>query len=157
LRSRVRQGKRWAVWLNGILALHMGLKRGDSLADLARACGLPEGNLEATVAEYAEIVEGKRKDPWGKRQTLLRRLGAGPYYAVNVCSNNRFSPVVAISLGGLVVSEQTGAVIGPGGSEIKGLYAVGRDAIGVSSNKYVSGLSLADCVYSGRRSGAVLS
>lgn len=29
LRSRVRQGKRWAVWLNGILALHMGLKRGD--------------------------------------------------------------------------------------------------------------------------------
>ncbi|MNT94949.1 hypothetical protein D3C72_2367290 [compost metagenome] len=40
---------------------------------------------------------------------------------------------------------------------ISGLYAAGRNAVGVASNLYVSGLSLADCVYSGRRVGAHLA
>jgi 3-oxo-5alpha-steroid 4-dehydrogenase len=34
-----------------------------------------------------------------------------------------------------------------------GLYAAGRTAVGICSNSYVSGLSLADCVFSGRRAG----
>ncbi len=33
------------------------------------------------------------------------------------------------------------------------LYAAGRTAVGICSNSYVSGLSLADCVFSGRRAG----
>lgn len=33
------------------------------------------------------------------------------------------------------------------------LYAAGRAAVGICSNSYVSGLSLADCVFSGRRAG----
>jgi 3-oxo-5alpha-steroid 4-dehydrogenase len=41
------------------------------------------------------------------------------------------------------------------GSRIEGLYAAGRTAIGVCSQQYVSGLSIADCVYSGRRAGRV--
>jgi 3-oxo-5alpha-steroid 4-dehydrogenase len=40
------------------------------------------------------------------------------------------------------------------GSTIAGLYAAGRTAVGICSNSYVSGLSLADCVFSGRRAGA---
>jgi succinate dehydrogenase/fumarate reductase flavoprotein subunit len=36
---------------------------------------------------------------------------------------------------------------------IPGLYAAGRNAVGVCSRQYVSGLSIADCVYSGRRAG----
>ena len=34
-----------------------------------------------------------------------------------------------------------------------GLYAAGRSAVGLCSRSYVSGLSLADCVFSGRRAG----
>lgn len=54
------------------------------------------------------------------------------------------------TLGGLVVDELTGAVTTPAGAPIAGLYAAGRTAIGVCGNSYVSGLSLADCVFSGR-------
>ena len=37
------------------------------------------------------------------------------------------------------------------GNPIPGLYAVGRSAVGLCSQNYVSGLSLADCVWSGWR------
>ncbi|MBX9638961.1 MAG: hypothetical protein K2X97_04305 [Mycobacteriaceae bacterium] len=39
------------------------------------------------------------------------------------------------------------------GAAIPGLYSAGRTATGICSNSYVSGLSLADCVYAGRRAG----
>ena len=39
------------------------------------------------------------------------------------------------------------------GECINGLFAAGRTAIGVASNAYVSGLSIADGVFSGRRAG----
>jgi 3-oxo-5alpha-steroid 4-dehydrogenase len=58
-----------------------------------------------------------------------------------------------LTLGGLVVSEDTGEVLRADGSAISGLYAAGRSAVGICSRSYVSGLSLADCVYSGRRAG----
>lgn len=150
-------GKRYAAWINGVLALIGRLKKGATVTELANACGLPVANLEATLADYAAIVEGRLDDPWGKRRELLRPFGEGPYYAVDISSDNRLSPVGAFSLGGLAVSEATGAVIAKDGREIPGLYAVGRDAIGIPSNKYVSGTSLADCVFSGRRAGAAMA
>ena len=55
--------------------------------------------------------------------------------------------------GGLLVDEKTGLVKGADGSTIPGLYAAGRTAVGIASNSYVSGLSVADCVFSGRRAG----
>ncbi|MBA8923914.1 3-oxo-5alpha-steroid 4-dehydrogenase [Kutzneria viridogrisea] len=62
-------------------------------------------------------------------------------------------PCPVLTLGGLVVDEDTGQVRRADGSGIPGLYAAGRTAVGVCSNSYVSGLSLADCVFSGRRAG----
>ena len=51
------------------------------------------------------------------------------------------------------MDERTGGVKGEDGGVIRGLYAAGRTAVGVCSRQYVSGLSIADCVYSGRRAG----
>jgi 3-oxo-5alpha-steroid 4-dehydrogenase len=39
------------------------------------------------------------------------------------------------------------------GDGVPGLYAAGRTAAGLCSRSYVSGLSLADCAFSGRRAG----
>ena len=39
----------------------------------------------------------------------------------------------------------------------RGLYAAGRTALGIPSHLYISGLSLADCVFSGRRAGAAVA
>lgn len=58
-----------------------------------------------------------------------------------------------MTLGGLVVDGTTGCVIDTDDKLFKGLYACGRNAAGVPSSSYVSGLSLADCVFSGRRAG----
>ncbi|HEX9064311.1 MAG TPA: hypothetical protein VF843_04340, partial [Streptosporangiaceae bacterium] len=50
-------------------------------------------------------------------------------------------------------AEETGQVRRDDGSMVDGLYAAGRSAVGLCSRSYVSGLSLADCVFSGRRAG----
>jgi 3-oxo-5alpha-steroid 4-dehydrogenase len=59
-------------------------------------------------------------------------------------------------MGGLTVNEETGVVRREDGTEIEGLYAAGRNAVGLCSNYYVSGLSLADCVFSGWRAAETL-
>ena len=43
------------------------------------------------------------------------------------------------------------------GRPIPGLYAAGRSAVGIPSNNYVSGLSLADGVWSGRRAAGAIA
>jgi len=44
-------------------------------------------------------------------------------------------------------------VRGTDGKRIPGLFAAGRAAAGVSSHSYVSGLSVADAIFSGRNAG----
>ncbi|MBW2587829.1 MAG: FAD-binding protein, partial [Deltaproteobacteria bacterium] len=56
-----------------------------------------------------------------------------------------------MTLGGLAVDEQTGQVLNENGTTVPGLYAAGRNAVGICSRQYVSGLSIADCIYSGLR------
>ena len=66
------------------------------------------------------------------------------------------APVVGqlmTALGGIRVDEGTGAVLDESGAAIPGLFSAGRTATGICSDSYVSGLSLADCVYAGRRAG----
>jgi 3-oxo-5alpha-steroid 4-dehydrogenase len=54
-------------------------------------------------------------------------------------------------MGGLTLDEATGQVKDLQGGAIKGLYAAGRTAVGIPSYLYMSGLSIADCVFSGLR------
>jgi 3-oxo-5alpha-steroid 4-dehydrogenase len=58
-----------------------------------------------------------------------------------------------MTLGGLVVDGTTARVVRDDGTPIRGLYAAGRNAVGVSSHSYVSGLSIADGIFSGRNAG----
>jgi 3-oxo-5alpha-steroid 4-dehydrogenase len=44
-------------------------------------------------------------------------------------------------------------VLDASGAPVAGLFAAGRTAVGICATSYVSGLSLADCVFSGRRAG----
>ena len=56
-----------------------------------------------------------------------------------------------MTLGGLAVDEKSGQVLSETGGVVPGLYAAGRNAVGICSRQYVSGLSIADCVYAGLR------
>jgi 3-oxo-5alpha-steroid 4-dehydrogenase len=93
----------------------------------------------------------------GKAHEYFVPQDTPPFYALD-CSLYGISllrfglPAAAITLGGLVVDEETGQVKRKDGSVIKGLYAAGRNAVGLCSDSYfASGSSIADCIFSGRR------
>ncbi len=153
-RQQVKRGRvHWFQQAPALINLYSNRRTAGSIADLERAAKLPEGALQATVAAYnATCATGE--DPFSKDPEHLHALTQGPYYAIDCSLGSRRFPCPTLTLGGLVVDEGTGAVKSTDGAPIEGLYAAGRTAVGISSNGYVSGLSLADCVYSGRRAGA---
>ncbi|MFA5632725.1 MAG: FAD-binding protein [Porticoccaceae bacterium] len=127
-----------------------GTRRAPTLATLAEKCAIDGQVLAATLADYNAALRGAG-DALGKQAEHCAEIGPGPYYAINVSSHNRFGATSAFTLGGLAVDENSGAVLRSDGSAVPGLYAAGRTALGLCSNGYLSGLSLADTVFSGRR------
>ena len=147
----------WFQWGPALMLLFFQAKAARSLTALAARIGLPERALEAAVEINNQCAQGLIPDPVGKSPES-RALIRGPrFFAVDIGVANPFFPLGALTLGGVRVDEGTGAVLRPDASVIPGLYAAGRAAVGVASNRYVSGLSLADCVFSGRRVGRALA
>jgi 3-oxo-5alpha-steroid 4-dehydrogenase len=136
-----------------LVAMALGRRKASTLEALAARCGFDAETLLATVARYDAVARGERPDPFGKRGTDAAVLGPGPYYALDMSIDAPLAPLPTLTLGGLAVDEGSGQVLSATGAPIAGLYAAGRTAIGVCSNLYVSGLAMADCVFSGRRAG----
>ena len=134
-----------------MLALKFAREKAPTLEALAARCGFDAATLKATVEAVNAAAAGKAEDPFQKAAAERRALTQGPYYAIDIGVGSRLFPLPVLSLGGLKVNEDTGAVLDAAGAAIAGLYAAGRNAIGVCSHLYVSGLSVADCVFSGRR------
>jgi 3-oxo-5alpha-steroid 4-dehydrogenase len=132
--------------------LVMNCKGGRDAAALARKIGLDPAALERAVQTYNEGV-ARHDDPFGKNPHYLKQL-SGKLYAVDISPGNKHTTCMIITMGGLPVDEDTGQVLRGGLTPITGLYAAGRTAVGIPSHFYVSGTSLADCVFSGRRAGA---
>ncbi len=130
-----------------------GTKRDQTLAGLARKIGVDPATLEMTNQTLGTAIEAGAPDPLGKSPDYCRALGAGPYWALNTSVSNQFAFFVFFTLSGLQVDERSGAVLRGDGTPIGGLYAAGRTAIGIPADGYISGISLADCVFSGRRAG----
>ena len=136
-----------------ILNLLFNTKRSKTIAGLAKKCGMSPLKLYNSIEKYNLASKGEIADPFGKPQEDCRGILKGPFYAIDVSLDNRLFPCSVITLGGLRVDEETGNVKSSDNKDIPGLYAAGRTAVGVCSNIYVSGLSIADCIFSGRRAG----
>lgn len=129
-----------------------GTRKARTLDALAHKCGIPAEALKATVAASNAAIDAGQPDPVGKSPDYVRRVAAGPYRALNNDVSNATTFPPFFTLGGLRVDEDNGAVLSAEGRAIEGLYAAGRTAVGVCSNGYFSsGVSLQDCVFSGRR------
>lgn len=156
-REAVKQALPWKIWLfqsaPALMNLFLNARRADNIEALAHKCGIPEQALAATVTAYNRAAAGEIEDSQGKASEFLRGLHHGPYYAMDISLDSKLFPCPTITLGGLLVDEASGAVLNDAGEPVSGLFAAGRCAVGVASNFYVSGLSLADCVFSGRRAG----
>lgn len=143
----------WFQQAPGVINMLTNRRSAPTLEGLAAAARVPAEALRRTVEAYnAAIAEG-RPDDLGKDDAFRRPLTTPPFHVMDVGIRSKRFPCPTLTLGGLVVSEETGAVLQPGGDPIPGLFAAGRTAVGVSSENYVSGLSIADCVFSGRRAG----
>lgn len=127
-----------------------GTKRGRA-ARLARKAGIDAAGLQATIAAHDTAIAAGAPDAVGKTEELRRPIGTGMLYAVNMSMANRHALTKFMTLGGLRVDEESGAVVRWDGTAIPGLYAAGMTAVGLHSNGYISGLSLGDGVFSGRR------
>ncbi|MFA7588639.1 MAG: FAD-binding protein, partial [Novosphingobium sp.] len=133
--------------------------KADTIAELEAKLGIPSGGLVATMERYNGDCRSGAPDAFGKNPESCAAQDFGPYYAFEMSGGLKLNPVPGVTLGGLKVDDVTGNVVRPDGSPIPGLHAAGRNAAGICANWYVSGLSLADCIWTGWRAadGALMT
>ncbi|MGB5808995.1 MAG: FAD-binding protein [Polyangiales bacterium] len=153
-REQAQPGKiQWFQRGVALMNLYFNCKKANDVSALAKRLAVPEADLQHALDTYDEAAAGRQPDAFHKAPDVMEPLGRGPYYAID-CSLGSARHVCAVmTLGGLAVDERTGQVTRQEGGVVRGLYAAGRSAVGICSRQYVSGLSIADCVYSGRRAG----
>ena len=134
-----------------VLNLLFATDKAPTLDALAAKMGFDAATLKRTVEDYNRAARGEQEDRFLKLPADMVALGNGPFYATNMSADAPLYPVAAITMGGLQVDEWSGMVRDTSDKPIPGLYAAGRTAVGICSNIYVSGLSYADCFFSGRR------
>ncbi|MER5392097.1 FAD-binding protein [Saccharopolyspora sp. NPDC002686] len=157
LRRRAKhQLRSQTVWFQRMQAEYLlaTAATGDTVEAVARRAGVDPGHLQATVDAHNDAARAGKPDPAGKPADFVRPVDQPPYSLLDVSVRPSTAyPCPVLTLGGLRVDEDTGQVLDERGDPVAGLYAAGRSAVGICSNSYISGLSLADCVFSGRRAG----
>ncbi|GAA3067692.1 FAD-dependent oxidoreductase [Streptosporangium carneum] len=132
----------------------------ETLAELEEALGMPPGALESTVATYNRHAE-QGEDPYFHKDAKWLRPLKGPFAAVDprlgFNTGDRESAgagtgVAGFTLGGLHTTVD-GVVLNLSGEPILGLYAAGRASSGIHGEGYISGTSLGDGTFFGRRAG----
>jgi len=121
-----------------------------TLAELEKEIGLPPGSLEATVGLYNRHAANGEDPMFHKDPRWLRPLEA-PFGAYRISDRTG-----GFTIGGLCTTVDA-EVLHVGGDPIPGLYAAGRTASGISAWGYVSGASLGDGAFFGRKAGRAVA
>jgi len=140
--------------LTTFVNLHFNRKKAESISMLAHKCGIPEKALQRTIEQYNKQCDAGADREFGKMKNYMEKLGAPPFYAIDCRLDTLAFPSPCLTMGGLKIKGLSSQVLRRNGSVIPGLYAAGRSASGICSRSYVSGFSLADCVFSGRNAGS---
>ena len=123
------------------------LKRGNTLAELAHACGIDVNGFEATLREYNRHAEQGQDPVFGRGSNLYQRVAGDASVGPNPCvAPIATAPFYAVeivpgSLGtfaGLKTNVHA-QVLDSAGAVISGLYAVGNDMNSVMGGHYPSG------------------
>lgn len=153
-RSQVLWGRaHWFQAAPALLNMYFNAKKGRTIEEAAKAAKLPADAVRKTFDAYNAQAQSGADDPFGKDKENIVALTKPPFYIMDVSIDSQRFPCPTLTLGGLRVNEDTGAVKNHNDEDIPGLYAAGRNAVGICTQQYVSGLSIADCVFSGRRAG----
>lgn len=132
----------------------------ETLGELEDELGMPEGALESTVGTY-NTHAARGQDPYFHKDPRWLRPLTGPFAAVDPRAGfhrggrpgaGAGTGAAGFTLGGLHTTVD-GAVLDVSGRPVPGLFAAGRAASGIHGEGYVSGTSLGDGTFFGRRAG----
>ncbi|MEV6162205.1 FAD-dependent oxidoreductase [Streptomyces sp. NPDC052052] len=132
----------------------------ETLAELEAELGMPQGALESTVGTY-NTYAAQGQDPYFHKDARWLRPLKGPFAAVDPRigfhqggrqSAGAGTGVAGFTLGGLHTTVD-GAVLDVSGAAVPGLFAAGRATSGIHGEGYISGTSLGDGTFFGRRAG----
>ncbi|WP_063000630.1 FAD-dependent oxidoreductase [Nocardia mikamii] len=147
----VPEEQRW-----GVQPTHMA----ETADELGAAMGLPPGALEATLHRYNEFAAAGTDPDRNKAARWLRPLRT-PLAAIDVragirppaeAGDRRGTGASVFTLGGLH-TDAHGRVLNIDGAVMPGLFAAGRAAVNLHGQGYISGTSLGDGTFFGRRAG----
>ncbi|MEM8594586.1 MAG: FAD-binding protein [Pseudomonadota bacterium] len=125
----------------------------ETVEEMEKDLGLPEGELQATIREYNKFAEFGKDPDQNKHKDWVQPLNTPPYAALQATLGP--SMYVGFTLGGLKVSAD-GEVLQKGSDQpVKGLYAAGACASNIAQDGagYSSGTCLGEATFFGRRSG----
>jgi 3-oxo-5alpha-steroid 4-dehydrogenase len=123
----------------------------ETAAELEEQIGLPSGSLQATLDRYNEAARRGEDPDFHKAAEWITPLEP-PYGVVDLRVEKSF--YAPFTLGGLATDADS-RVLDDAGMPIPGLFAAGRTTAGIATGGYVSGISLGDGTFFGRRAGAV--
>lgn len=127
------------------------LKKGNTIADLARQIGVDAGVLEDTIKRYNEQAQYGRDPEFGRGSKAYNRYQGDALHGPNPCVEPlKSGPFYAIKLvpGDLgsfmgIKTNEHAQVITAEGKPIPGLYAAGNDAASIMGGEYTgAGITL---------------
>jgi len=124
----------------------------ESVDEMEKALGMPEGSLQRTVADYNEHA-AKGEDPqFHKKGKWVAPLDNPPYAALD--GSVGAATYMCFTLGGLDVTID-GEVKDEAGAAIPGLFAIGGCASNIAQDGtgYSSGTCIGESTFFGRRAG----
>jgi 3-oxo-5alpha-steroid 4-dehydrogenase len=147
--EEVPEGDRWGVRPHHVAG---------TLAELEELTGMPPGSLQATIGEYNAHAQ-RGEDPYFSKDPRWLRPLRPPFAAIDPKRSFRGpddapvgSGAAVFTLGGLATDVE-GRVLDVDGAPIPGLLAAGRATSGLAAWGYISGTSLGDGTFFGRRAG----
>lgn len=123
--------------------LWKGLMRKTTMGELGQA-------VVSTVQEYADVVSGKKEDPYG--QESFGNWTLTDVKPESVAYVGKVTPVLHFTMGGVLFNDDA-QVLDEQGEPIRGLWAAGEVTGGLHGQNRLGGSSLLECAVFGRIAG----
>jgi 3-oxo-5alpha-steroid 4-dehydrogenase len=105
-------GGLWAFQSMPALALMYKVAvKGKSVADLAQKLNMDAAVLQRQFDVANAAARGEAEDPLGKSKDMRHEFQGGSLFAIDISIKQKMFPLAVLSLGGLKVNEDSGAVI----------------------------------------------
>lgn len=125
---------------------------GETVEDIERQLGLPQGSLVQTLSFYNADARRQMDRLFHKAAAYLTPLEHAPFAAIDLSVSRAIVP--GFTMGGLNTL-CSGEVLAPDSGVVPGLYAAGRNSCGLprSAAGYSSGMSIGCATFFGRAAG----